>query len=123
MIPRPPRYTRTDTLFPYTTLCRSQPQPVQGFCPCSIGGYPELLIYDTERLKVSGSVTKTRTPDNGIKAFFLPVLPYHAVFRYPVQSTFAIQHSPFSCLHQGRHHDDISQLILDRKSTRLNSSH
>src|SRR3546814_10775161 len=85
MIPRPPRYTRTDTLFPYTTLCRSQPQPVQGFCPCSIGGYPELLIYDTERLKVSGSVTKTRTPDNGIKAFFLPVLPYHAVFRYPVQ--------------------------------------
>src|SRR3546814_6447678 len=23
MIPRPPRSTRTDTLFPYTTLCRS----------------------------------------------------------------------------------------------------
>src|SRR3546814_10113197 len=23
MIPRQPRYTRTDTLFPYTTLCRS----------------------------------------------------------------------------------------------------
>src|SRR3546814_17922455 len=23
MIRRPPRYTRTDTLFPYTTLCRS----------------------------------------------------------------------------------------------------
>src|SRR3546814_11491297 len=25
MIRRPPRYTRTDTLFPYTTLFRSQP--------------------------------------------------------------------------------------------------
>src|SRR3546814_9673919 len=25
MIRRPPRPTRTDTLFPYTTLCRSQP--------------------------------------------------------------------------------------------------
>src|SRR3546814_15616923 len=25
MIRRPPRSTRTDTLFPYTTLCRSQP--------------------------------------------------------------------------------------------------
>src|SRR3546814_5829408 len=25
MIPRPPRSTRTDTLFPYTTLFRSQP--------------------------------------------------------------------------------------------------
>src|SRR3546814_20857795 len=23
MLPRPTRYTRTDTLFPYTTLCRS----------------------------------------------------------------------------------------------------
>src|SRR3546814_2798120 len=24
MVPRPPRSTRTDTLFPYTTLCRSR---------------------------------------------------------------------------------------------------
>src|SRR3546814_1652341 len=27
MIRRPPRSTRTDTLFPYTTLFRSQPEP------------------------------------------------------------------------------------------------
>src|SRR3546814_2349505 len=27
MIPRPPRSTRTDTLFPYTTLFRSPPRP------------------------------------------------------------------------------------------------
>src|SRR3546814_10098446 len=26
MLPLPPRSTRTDTLFPYTTLCRSRPQ-------------------------------------------------------------------------------------------------
>src|SRR3546814_9401242 len=26
MIRRPPRSTRTDTLFPYTTLCRSEPR-------------------------------------------------------------------------------------------------
>src|SRR3546814_13116107 len=25
MIPRPPRWTRTDTLFPYTTVCLSEP--------------------------------------------------------------------------------------------------
>src|SRR3546814_7862794 len=35
MIRRPPRATRTDTLFPYTTLCRSVPPrrrvPGQGF--------------------------------------------------------------------------------------------
>src|SRR3546814_7335322 len=27
MLRRPPRSTRTDTLFPYTTLCRSHPAP------------------------------------------------------------------------------------------------
>src|SRR3546814_1663861 len=27
MTRRPPRSTRTDTLFPYTTLCRSEPDP------------------------------------------------------------------------------------------------
>src|SRR3546814_11217885 len=30
MIRRPPRSTRTDTLFPYTTLFRSYPDPVLG---------------------------------------------------------------------------------------------
>src|SRR3546814_8238617 len=42
MILRPPRSTRTDTLFPYTTLCRSQ-LPV-GKVP---GLGPELSIFDT----------------------------------------------------------------------------
>src|SRR3546814_7856742 len=31
MIRRPPRSTRTDTLFPYTTLCRSAADLVSGF--------------------------------------------------------------------------------------------
>src|SRR3546814_2228921 len=30
MIRRPPRSTRTDTLFPYTTLFRSRPRPPRG---------------------------------------------------------------------------------------------
>src|SRR3546814_5313407 len=33
MIRRPPRSTRTDTLFPYTTLFRSQPVSAGGSCP------------------------------------------------------------------------------------------
>src|SRR3546814_2137276 len=33
MIRRPPRSTRTDTLFPYTTLFRSQSRPGQHFLP------------------------------------------------------------------------------------------
>src|SRR3546814_4416026 len=32
MIPRPQRSTRTDTLLPYTTLCRSHPAPYRGRC-------------------------------------------------------------------------------------------
>src|SRR3546814_6784818 len=34
MIPRPPRSTRTDTLFPYTTLFRSR-RPSCAYRPCS----------------------------------------------------------------------------------------
>src|SRR3546814_4637971 len=34
MIRRPPRSTRTDTLFPYTTLFRSPPRCRRGFLPC-----------------------------------------------------------------------------------------
>src|SRR3546814_8139788 len=33
MIRRPPRSTRTDTLFPYTTLCRSAGLACEGFKP------------------------------------------------------------------------------------------
>src|SRR3546814_17336768 len=33
MIRRPPRSTRTDTLFPYTTLCRSHRHRLQGAAP------------------------------------------------------------------------------------------
>src|SRR3546814_15175924 len=33
MIPRPPRSTRPDTLFPYTTLCRSASRCIQNL-PC-----------------------------------------------------------------------------------------
>src|SRR3546814_13272855 len=50
MIRRPPRSTRTDTLFPYTTLFRSQRQfggfPIEGF---SLRWYTELFNNDTIR--------------------------------------------------------------------------
>src|SRR3546814_4399913 len=37
MVRRPPRPTRTDTLFPYTTLVRSE--PVGPECPCGVRPY------------------------------------------------------------------------------------
>src|SRR3546814_1557753 len=50
MIRRPPRSTRTDTLFPYTTLCRSIPKNVQ----VATGTYsvPELIEHHSYRPQV-----------------------------------------------------------------------
>src|SRR3546814_16757802 len=49
MIRRPPRSTRTDTLFPYTTLCRSNP------CSNSAGHVPLRLaigrLYNPDSLE------------------------------------------------------------------------
>src|SRR3546814_18632317 len=47
MILRPPRSTRTDTLFPYTTLCRSYPDfQVRGIRNGSIGNHSVSAILD-----------------------------------------------------------------------------
>src|SRR3546814_16915244 len=40
MIRRPPRSTRTDTLFPYTTLFRSKPRPVPAGAHLGATGIP-----------------------------------------------------------------------------------
>src|SRR3546814_14212487 len=42
MIRRPPRSTRTDTLFPYTTLFRSPPDPHCSLC--SVANSPQRVI-------------------------------------------------------------------------------
>src|SRR3546814_4053689 len=49
MIRRPPRSTRTDTLFPYTTLFRSNGREVYEGGELSITGYvtPDLAVYAT----------------------------------------------------------------------------
>src|SRR3546814_20783487 len=44
MIRRPPRSTRTDTLFPYTTLFRSQRGAYDSRCPKT-----EVPVYGTDR--------------------------------------------------------------------------
>src|SRR3546814_3784485 len=42
IIPRPPRSTRTDTLFPYTTLFRSHQMPLTAACGDARCRYPNL---------------------------------------------------------------------------------
>src|SRR3546814_13890623 len=58
MIRRPPRSTRTDTLFPYTTLFRSHPTP-PGFAPLSKAPYPSPSSEKENR--------KRRTPGRGAR--------------------------------------------------------
>src|SRR3546814_11859692 len=60
MIPRPPRSSRTDTLFPYTTLFRSYPPVFSAFGPKAIetrlsASSPRLVVTDTaNRPKLDG---------------------------------------------------------------------
>src|SRR3546814_14449830 len=44
MIRRPPRSTRTDTLFPYTTLFRSTGQPAEVFGDDGVSAYPSSVV-------------------------------------------------------------------------------
>src|SRR3546814_15268970 len=84
MIPRPPRSTRTDTLFPYTTLFRSVVKPHD------VGHGQVRLIL--------GMGDQAVGFDPGAKE--------------------ACKQACFGSL------EDVGQLFeLDRKSTRLNSSH
>src|SRR3546814_13206621 len=98
MIQRPPRSTRTDTLFPYTTLFRSfieQDQITQ-------------LIHSNPGLTFNPDGSLSQTPANvsamGRHYFDRPPPTYAQPGQRPVGI--------------GEHRD-----LADRKSTRLNSSH
>src|SRR3546814_11291914 len=83
MIRRPPRSTRTDTLFPYTTLCRSGPD----------GDVPIEQRATVRTVSMYG-----RTPGGT------------TLHHYGVEFT-------------GGGDELREQILTDRKSTRLNSSH
>src|SRR3546814_13892665 len=100
MIRRPPRSTRTDTLFPYTTLFRSEKPEMR--CDIAAAGDEAAvdhfleLIGDRERCERRD--TERDRGDHQLQRIAAGMLPYHA---------------------------QAAQLAagLDRKSTRLNSSH
>src|SRR3546814_6673363 len=54
MIRRPPRSTRTDTLFPYTTLFRS----INDLLPETLGGSADLTGSNNTKTKSTGPLTK-----------------------------------------------------------------
>src|SRR3546814_15843740 len=99
MIRRPPRSTRTDTLFPYTTLFRSNPDGMivsVNDTFCAVSGY--------SRAEVIGSSHSMLNSGHHSEAFFEEV---------------------WQTIASGRvwHGEVCDRAKEDRKSTRLNSSH
>src|SRR3546814_5598213 len=100
MIRRPPRSTRTDTLFPYTTLFRSAHDTVLRFAPAGVDPRREAeAITEAEVREVDGIVE----------------IPGAAAFlaRLPAERWAVVTSAPRA----------LAYVRIDRKSTRLNSSH
>src|SRR3546814_10403273 len=111
MIRRPPRSTRTDTLFPYTTLFRSfdHHYDFESLLPLPVIG----LGYDGGVLEVSvdGGANWTEVTDFGAR------FTQHGYSG----SAQVLAHRAFV-----NRNDGLQTSVLDfgdRKSTRLNSSH
>src|SRR3546814_5154421 len=119
MILRPPRSTRTDTLFPYTTLFRSS------------------LITATQSLndyyKSEGSIAALENSDWFVILQQKPetIADFKKLNRFDMSD--AVEAMMRSLKRNGTEYSDvmikgpemlaIGRLVLDRKSTRLNSSH
>src|SRR3546814_8138729 len=111
MIRRPPRSTRTDTLFPYTTLFRSKspaPSPARGSSG-SVGGVPD----DGEGVLV---ILSGGAAEIGVDLAWSELGCRHAQRHIVLAGAFAGP-DPAAADLRARAIDP------DRKSTRLNSSH
>src|SRR3546814_6207290 len=116
MIRRPPRSTRTDTLFPYTTLFRSLPDPTKEDARNYVASHPDLF-----RQRKLFAVEQLRMDHPADKAFLKKLKPLKTLGE--VQALAAREGIKY---HRGKGTLDAMQAppeLVDRKSTRLNSSH
>src|SRR3546814_9467236 len=118
MIRRPPRSTRTDTLFPYTTLFRSRssgPLPGRHRPCCILAIFPQHkpVMRLFRRLLLGLLALLLAIPGlYGLAALALAHI--HGPAREPQSGAATV---PVYLISNGWH------VWLDRKSTRLNSSH
>src|SRR3546814_1312500 len=113
MIRRPPRSTRTDTLFPYTTLFRSTLLG-EGCAP------GKLLASEFDALRSCGLSRQKQGYARSLAELVMTgALDLHAL---PADDEAAIN-ALVSVKGIGRWSAEIYLLFADRKSTRLNSSH
>src|SRR3546814_9497738 len=128
MIRRPPRSTRTDTLFPYTTLFRSllgvaelkrdlvqrAATPLQRV----LGELDTLLLHDIGELHAHACQSLLQRPRGGAK--FLGA----AIDRTVAIAQQLAPHLRFHLFDEPRSRGNAQlRHAADRKSTRLNSSH
>src|SRR3546814_6589209 len=108
MIRRPPRSTRTDTLFPYTTLFRS-----------TVGGHLQLSVVVAQHPHVALGAHQRAVALQDINGLV-------DLRRYLGARRLAVAHvaDPDRCprVEPGQKLPCVAH-ALDRKSTRLNSSH
>src|SRR3546814_9911171 len=122
MIRRPPRSTRTDTLFPYTTLFRSLDQAIVDHPAAHVLEHTRHRLYPLGR----GLVLRCQ-----IGRMLLRVVRDSFTFTVPKADAFDVhrvaRRAKFEVTTKldGHEHIDLSERAarLDRKSTRLNSSH
>src|SRR3546814_1985651 len=127
MIRRPPRSTRTDTLFPYTTLCRSYPRALQGpmagapgpnhftIWTRASGLFDVTLEYSTDRdfaTVIEGPTATATAIDEGCVVLRAENLQQDTDYWYRLR--YAGEHDRYQPLPY--------RTRPDRKSTRLNSS-
>src|SRR3546814_2985512 len=116
MIRRPPRSTRTDTLFPYTTLFRSLQR--------------EATALDRDDLHASLDLQQRRKQHNDEALAFNAEIARH---KQAIEAVNVVkQQYAANCADRAYRRADFTQLAPDaqaamhagdRKSTRLNSSH
>src|SRR3546814_10352445 len=126
MIRRPPRSTRTDTLFPYTTLFRSLLGAVAGYA----GGWIEriltafndiLLAFPGFLLALAIVAARGSSLESVVVAVSIAYVPRVAIVMRAVVLT--IEPRPFIDASRAIGMSNLRILFRDRKSTRLNSSH
>src|SRR3546814_13301625 len=108
MIRRPPRSTRTDTLFPYTTLFRSK-----WVTPGIFGGFSRLGLVEVDAVAQTNDAAATGSPFGAAISVAPAVNPNAA----------AVQVNRAGGVTRAIVAPAIGRDLLDRKSTRLNSGH
>src|SRR3546814_10064808 len=108
MIRRPPRSTRTDTLFPFTTLFRSSRSRASG--PCRLDGTPAVPpeVANRRIVTVSG---RRRTPP-------LPRLPRSEEHTSELQSLMRISYAVFCLKKKNRNTHNKHTMIKTPKVLR-----